>query len=78
MSPWKKRQSGGDVGPIGGRASVSEPADEGKRKQHDEEDFEKYFHDTVGNLWTNITSWKDLGPSGAPSFGNSLLRQQFV
>jgi hypothetical protein len=35
---------------VGGRASVSEPTDEGKSEQHDNEDFEKGIHGTVGIL----------------------------
>ena len=47
---WQKRQSGSDVGPVGSCAAVSQPADERKNKQHDEEDFQKHIHDTVGKL----------------------------
>ena len=46
---WQKRKSGRDVGPVGGRASVREPTDEGKSQYRDNEDFQKGIHDAVGD-----------------------------
>jgi hypothetical protein len=46
---WQKRKSGRDVGPVGSRASVCEPTDEGKSQHHDNEDFEKGIHDAIGD-----------------------------
>jgi hypothetical protein len=42
----QKRQSGRDVWPIGGRASVGEPTDERKHNHHDKEDFKKLTYET--------------------------------
>src|SRR5215831_12424723 len=46
---WQKRKSGCDVGPVGSRASVCEPTDEGKGQHHDNEDFQKGIHHAVGD-----------------------------
>ena len=46
---WQKRKSGRDVGPLGSRASVREPTDEGKSQYRDNEDFQKGIHDAVGD-----------------------------
>jgi len=41
---WQKRKAGRDVGPVGSRASVREPTDEGKGQHNDNENFEKGIH----------------------------------
>src|SRR5262245_3149268 len=46
---WQKRKSGRDVGPVGSRASVREPTDEGKSQHYDNEDFEKSIHHAIGD-----------------------------
>ena len=45
--------------PIGGRASVSEPTDEGESEQHNNKDFDKGCHDTIDvfNPQQPCSSW---------------------
>jgi hypothetical protein len=68
---WQKRKAGRDAGPLGSRASVREPTNEGKSQHHDNEDFEKGIHHAIGErLGPTSQLQLDLGPSGRqrPSF----------
>jgi hypothetical protein len=63
---WQKRKAGRDAGPLGSRASVREPTNEGKSQHHDNEDFEKGIHHAIGErLGPTSQLQLDLGPSAA-------------